>query len=103
MHEKGLDANERFHLNVEETETEAYQILMNLFQIRPKIMEVFKALCYGKSNVQQLIDGSNEVCYGYPSPLLLLLLVQCYCLFTTFLFSFFLSLFGLSILLILNF
>lgn len=46
---------------IEETETEAYQILMNLFQIRPKIMEVFKALCYGKSNVKQLIDGSNEV------------------------------------------
>jgi hypothetical protein len=80
-HEKGLNADERFCLNVEETETVAYQMLTNLFQIRPKIDEVFKALCYGKSNVLQLIDGSNEVCSDYPSLWLLLLSsVQCYLL-----------------------
>ncbi|KAE8022598.1 hypothetical protein FH972_008385 [Carpinus fangiana] len=45
---------------IEETETAAYQTLRNLFQIHPKIVEVFKALCYGKSNLQPLIDGSNQ-------------------------------------------
>jgi hypothetical protein len=79
--EKGLNADERFCLNVEETETVAYQMLMNLLQIRPKIIDVFKALCYGKCNVLQLIDGSNEVCSDYPSLWLLLLSsVQCYLL-----------------------
>lgn len=45
-------------------------MLRNLFQIHPKIVEVFKALCYGKSNLQPLIDCSNEfneVCSGNPS------------------------------------
>lgn len=52
---------------VEATETEAYQILENQFQTHATITEVIKALCYGKSNMQLLIDGSTEVCFGNPS------------------------------------
>ncbi|GMY27252.1 protein SIEVE ELEMENT OCCLUSION B-like [Fagus crenata] len=75
-HEKGLNADEIFCLNVEETETVAYQMLTNLFQIRPKIDEFFKALCYGKSNVLQLIDGSNEVYFDVLKHKYVLLLIS---------------------------
>ncbi|XP_040989089.1 protein SIEVE ELEMENT OCCLUSION B-like isoform X2 [Juglans microcarpa x Juglans regia] len=61
---------------IEATETEAYQILENQFQTHPTITEVIKALCYGKSNMQLLIDGSTEVNFDILKHKYVLLLIS---------------------------
>ncbi|KAG2728070.1 hypothetical protein I3843_01G183300 [Carya illinoinensis] len=61
---------------IEATETEAYQILENQFQTHATITEVIKALCYGKSNMQLLIDGSTEVNFDILKHKYVLLLIS---------------------------
>ena len=58
------NSNQRLLFNAEIIE--AYRKLSKLLQTPTEIMEVFKALIFGKDNVQPLIDGStNRVVSSY--------------------------------------
>ena len=66
------NSNQRLLFNAEIIE--AYRKLSKLLQTPTEIMEVFKALIFGKDNVQPLIDGStNRVVSSYDISLFLVL------------------------------